>query len=223
GARGGRLRGGGRSRRRRRRTRACAPPSTAGRAARRLAARHERLRRRGRACRRLEPGRSRLEQKRGRSRRRHQTLDRPRLHHEERADGGCPHRGSRGRPMRALRFLLWIGAVALFAVMAARVLRHDLLPPGKAALHSGVGVLGVTVGLLVWELRPDRPMGFLLMAAPIAGALTELDFIFPASALAVTVGIGARDLDAAVYAHAILAYPTGRLASLASRAFVLVA
>jgi signal transduction histidine kinase len=125
--------------------------------------------------------------------------------------------------MRALRFLLWFGAVALFAVMFVGVTRHDLLSPGKAALHYGVGILGVTVGLLVWELRPDRPMGLLLMAAPIAGAFTELDFIFPASALAVTVGIGARDLDAAVYAHAILAYPTGRLVALASRAFVLVA
>src|SRR4029453_14464690 len=173
GARGGRLRGGGRSRRRRRRARPCAPPSTAGRAARRLAARHERLRRRGRARRRLEPGRSRFEQKRGRARRRHEALDRPRLHHEERADGGRGDGTPRRRTMRFVRLAILLGGVLLAVAMYRGATNEDLLSPGKAAVHYASFLLAIFVSLLVWELRPDPPIGPLLTALTFLGVATE--------------------------------------------------
>jgi signal transduction histidine kinase len=85
-----------------------------------------------------------------------------------------------------------------------------------------VALISITLGVLVWERRPDSRTGILLIAVPLVGALTD-PIVFPGSRVAVTVGLAAAWLGAAIAAHLILSYPTGRFSSRLERGFVAVA
>jgi signal transduction histidine kinase len=125
--------------------------------------------------------------------------------------------------MRFVRLAILLGGVLLAVAMYRGATNEDLLSPGKAAVHYASFLLAIFVSLLVWELRPDRPIGPLLTAFGFVGVATELPMVLPASAIAVTVGLALIHMDAPTFAHATLSYPTGWLRSRASQALVTVA
>jgi signal transduction histidine kinase len=87
--------------------------------------------------------------------------------------------------------------------------------------QSLVALIAITLGVLVWERRPDSRTGILLTAFPIAGLVTD-PIVFAGSRLAVTVGLAVYGLNAAIFAHLLLSYPTGRFTSRLDRGFVAV-
>ena len=124
--------------------------------------------------------------------------------------------------MRFVRLAILLGSVLLAFAMYRGATNEDMLSPGKAAVHYASFLLAIVVSLLVWELRPDRPIGPLLSAFSFVGVATELPVVLPASAIAVTVGLACIHMDAPTFAHATLSYPTGWLRSRASQALVTV-
>ena len=94
--------------------------------------------------------------------------------------------------------------------------------PDQAYAAYLVALVAITLGVLVWDRRPDSRTGILLIAFPLAGVLAD-PIVFPGSRLAVTVGLAAVWLNAAIAAHLILSYPTGRLTSRLERGFVALA
>jgi len=83
-----------------------------------------------------------------------------------------------------------------------------------------VSFVAITVGILVWQRRPDSRTGILLTIFGFAGVLPDMKWVFWNHALPVTVGLATTELGAAVFAHLILSYPTGRLTSRLDRSFV---
>jgi hypothetical protein len=96
-----------------------------------------------------------------------------------------------------------------------------VFPPEQAYAQYLVALVAITLGVLVWERRPDSRTGILLIAFPLAGVLAD-PIVFPGSRLAVTVGLAASQLGAVIAAHLILSYPTGRFTSRLDRGFVAV-
>ncbi len=124
--------------------------------------------------------------------------------------------------MRAVRLLVWLASGALFAGMALalgpvdqpEVVKH------RAVVYFAVAFVGVTIGVLVWERRPDSRIGLLLTALPLADALSQAKWIFWNHELPVTIALASISLYAPLFAHLILSYPTGRLTSRLDRVFV---
>ncbi len=83
--------------------------------------------------------------------------------------------------------------------------------------------MAITIGLVVWRRRPESRTGILLTAFPFAGLLADLPYVFPRSAMAVTLGFAVALLPAAILVHAVLSYPTGRLTARVERGFVVLA
>jgi signal transduction histidine kinase len=142
--------------------------------------------------------------------------------------------------MRAVRLGVWVAGVALCAVTSVGGLRGHvvaasyignalststgdvfLVPHHQAYAQSLVALITITLGVLVWERRPDSRTGILLTAFPIVGLVTD-PIVFPGSRFAVTVGLAAAWLDVAIAAHLLLSYPTGRFTSRLDRGFVAV-
>jgi signal transduction histidine kinase len=92
---------------------------------------------------------------------------------------------------------------------------------GAALLAAGWALVGC--GLAFWWRRPESRFGPLLAAAGFAWFLPELTSSGAGSALAFTVGLTLSALCAALVGHAVLAYPSGRLASGLERAAVALA
>jgi signal transduction histidine kinase len=92
---------------------------------------------------------------------------------------------------------------------------------GQAYAGYVVALVSITLGVLVWERRPDSRTGILLTAFPIVGLLTD-PIVFAGSRVAVTVGLAAAWLGPVIAAHLILSYPTGRFTSRLDRGFVAV-
>ena len=129
--------------------------------------------------------------------------------------------------MRAVRIALWLAGAALCArlLLAATGERHvpaghRFLSVDKAAVHYAVALLAITVGLVLWDRRPESLTGPLLTAASFAYVLSELDPLFRHSRLGLTVALVASPLLVALFAHLFLAYPSGRLGSPLERVFV---
>src|SRR5262245_49874505 len=123
----------------------------------------------------------------------------------------APARPAPGAGMSAVRLLVWTGAGALCAAMSVDVV-HGIWPPHeKAVISYAAAFVGITIGLVVWQLRPDSRTGILLTAYPIVGLLGELKIVFAGSTLAVTIGYATNWLAAPIFAHLVLSYPSGRL------------
>ena len=110
--------------------------------------------------------------------------------------------------MRVVRVALWLGGAALCArlLVAAsgerhRPAGHRYLSADKAAVHYAVALLAITVGLVLWDRRPESLTGPLLTAASFAAVLTELDPLFHRSALALTFAVVASPLVVALFVH----------------------
>jgi signal transduction histidine kinase len=131
-----------------------------------------------------------------------------------------------------VRVGVWATGAALSALMLVGALGGDVLSPqtgnvfvlssSLAYAEYAVAIVSITLGVLVWARRPESRTGMLLAAFPIAGVLAD-PIVFPGSRLAVTVGLAAVWLNAAIAAHLILSYPTGRLSSRLESAFVALA
>src|SRR6266536_3780383 len=96
-----------------------------------------------------------------------------------------------------------------------------VFPPEQAYAQYLVALVSITLGVLVWERRPDSRTGILLIAFPLVGVLAD-PIVFPGSRVAVTVGLAASQLGVVIAAHLILSYPTGRFTSRLERGFVAV-
>src|SRR6266508_268802 len=115
---------------------------------------------------------------------------------------------------------VWVAAAVLCGTMAAGAIRGDWPPAGKASIAYAASLAAITIGLVVWRRRPESRTGILLTAYPFAAVLSDMWFVFPRSALAVTVGFAARLLVGAIVIHAVLSYPSGRLGTRIERGFV---
>ena len=93
-------------------------------------------------------------------------------------------------------------------------------PAGLTELAAGWAVIGA--GFYVWRRRGKRS-GLLLAVAGVAWFFPEWDNPGVGAAAAFTFGLVTYALAAAVVAHAVLAYPSGRLSSPLDRLAVTVA
>jgi signal transduction histidine kinase len=128
--------------------------------------------------------------------------------------------------MRSLRRALWALAVAGFVlglVVLALMVTSDMIDtPGVWAagtLLAGWGFIGV--GLYAWGRRPDNRLGTLMAATGFAwlvaaAGFSDLPLVFTLSQV-----LGA--VFFAVVIHLLLAFPSGRLQSLAERRIVVAA
>jgi signal transduction histidine kinase len=122
--------------------------------------------------------------------------------------------------VRAVRVACWAAGAALCALLATGAADGRLLSPSRAAVGYGVGFFGLTVAVVLWDRRPDSRTGLLLTLALLVLLLGDLGVVFPRSGAAVTTGFATIYLGAALVAHAVLSYPTGRLTSRLERGFV---
>jgi signal transduction histidine kinase len=125
--------------------------------------------------------------------------------------------------MRAVRLAVWAAGGVLCAAMIYGAIREGWPPAREASITYAAGFAAITIGIAVWEWRPENRTGILLTAVPFAFLLNDLNIVFPRSRLAETVGWGASWLAAPLVAHVILAYPSGRLTSRLDRALVATA
>jgi signal transduction histidine kinase len=135
---------------------------------------------------------------------------------------------------------VWAAGAALCALMLVGAIRGHVIasfyvgnalsqatgevyvfPVGQAYAEYLVAFVSITLGVLVWERRPDSRTGILLVAFPLAVVVAD-PIVFPGSRVAVTVGLAAGQLGIVIAAHLILSYPTGRLTSRLERGFVVV-
>ena len=128
--------------------------------------------------------------------------------------------------MTSLRRALWAlavaGVVLGVAVLALLVTSDSLDTPGVWAagtLLAGWGFIGV--GLFAWGRRPDNGVGMLMAATGFAwlvaaAGFSDLALVFTLSQVVGTVFF-------AVVLHLLLAFPSGRLQSLAERRIVAAA
>jgi signal transduction histidine kinase len=140
--------------------------------------------------------------------------------------------------VRAVRLGVWAAGAALCTAMLVGTLRGHVVaasivgnalststgnvyvvPHNQAYAGYLVALVSITLGVLVWERRPDSRTGTLLIAFPLAGVLAD-PIVFPGSRVAVTVGLAAALLGPVIAAHLILSYPTGRFTSRLDRGFV---
>ncbi len=116
--------------------------------------------------------------------------------------------------MRAVRLGVWAAGATLCTAMLIGTIRGHVdagfyvgnalststgnvfvVPHNQAYAGYLVALVAITLGVLVWGLRPDSRTGILLTAMPIIGLLTD-PIVFAGSRVAVTVGLAAAWLDA---------------------------
>jgi signal transduction histidine kinase len=126
--------------------------------------------------------------------------------------------------MKTVRLLVWAAGGALCAGMSLALFHVDQPETiqRRGVIVSTASFVAITIGLLVWQRRPDNRTGILLTAIPFAGTLSDATWIFWNHRLPVTVGFACTQLAVPLIAHLILSYPTGRLTSRADRALVTV-
>jgi signal transduction histidine kinase len=124
--------------------------------------------------------------------------------------------------VRAVRLLVWATGAALCAAMPLALFHVDQPATirDRGVVVYSVSFLAITIGILVWQLRPDSRTGILMTAFGFAGVLPDMHWVFWNHALAVTVAFATVELGAPLFAHMILSYPTGRLTSRLDRGFV---
>src|SRR5215475_10544591 len=124
--------------------------------------------------------------------------------------------------MTAVRLLVWLGGGALFAgmVLAIRPVDQPELIKHRAVIYFTLLFVALSIGVLVWQIRPESRIGLLLTALALTNALTQGKWIFWNQAAPVTVAFAVSALAAPLIAHLTLSYPTGRLATRLDRYLV---
>jgi signal transduction histidine kinase len=126
------------------------------------------------------------------------------------------------RMRRGLLVGIWLAGAALCATLTIGAIRGGWPPTEKAVISYAAALVAITIGLVVWRRRPDTRTGILLTAYAFAGVAADLWFVFPESALAVTIGFAMALAGAPILVHTMLSYPTGRLDDRLDRGFVVV-
>jgi signal transduction histidine kinase len=124
--------------------------------------------------------------------------------------------------VRVVRLLVWAAGAAL-CVGTELALYHVDQPTKvqhRGIVESGLTLVVITAGVLVWERRPENRTGILLIALGFASTFGEWNWIFWNHALPVTIAFATMELYVPLFAHAVLSYPTGRLATRLERRFV---
>ena len=116
--------------------------------------------------------------------------------------------------------------VGVFAIVVARDdpgywFAGDSRLGAVALLAAGWALVGS--GAALWIRRPESLCGPLLLAGGIAWFVPELNNPGVGSSLAFTAGIALAAATPALVGHAVLAYPSGRLASWYERSAVVIA
>ena len=75
--------------------------------------------------------------------------------------------------MRAIRLLVWLAGGALSATMIAGAVIGPWPPADKAAITYGLAFVAISIGVIVWELRPESRTGILLTAFPFTALLAD--------------------------------------------------
>src|SRR5688500_9035279 len=124
--------------------------------------------------------------------------------------------------MKALRIALVPAAVVLGAVAYREQLDGIL---GNTSIRS-LATLAyawtfVAAGLIAWSRRKGHRLGPMLVVVGFAMLLRQLRYSFDPLAFTVFYGLG--DLPYALFTHAVLAYPTGRVTDRLERAYLKVA
>ena len=121
--------------------------------------------------------------------------------------------------LRILRAALALGGVA-FGVYGYHLLRHDLHSPALNAVASiAVAWTFLAAGIVAWARRPASRMGLLMTI--VAFWLLERKLQYSHESAQATFGFLFGELGfTAAFAHAVLAYPTGRLRTRFERIFI---
>ena len=121
--------------------------------------------------------------------------------------------------LRILRAALALGGVA-FGVYGYHLLRHDLHSPALNAVASiAVAWTFLAAGIVAWARRPASRMGLLMTI--VAFWLLERKLQYSHESAEATFGFLFGELGfTAAFAHAVLAYPTGRLRTRFERIFI---
>jgi signal transduction histidine kinase len=127
--------------------------------------------------------------------------------------------------MKGVRLLVWVAGGALCAGMTLALGPVDQpeLVKHRAVIYFTLAFVAITIGVLVWQRRPESRTGLLLTAFPFAAVLAQGKWIFWNHALPGTVAFAASQLAVPLFAHLILSYPTGRLGTRLERLLVGVA
>ena len=124
--------------------------------------------------------------------------------------------------MKTLRLALLAAGLAL-GVIAYRVQTHNLGPYTTPARSWAIVIgawLFLVSGLVAWSRRPSNRLGPLMAAAGIALLLRQLRYSH--DALLFTVFFVVGELSYWVVAHAVFAYPSGRITDRLERALIKV-
>lgn len=122
-----------------------------------------------------------------------------------------------------MRRVSWkAGAAVALAVGVTDVVlfAHQGAPLSDLVIGTAVNTITISAGLVVWASRPASRMGILITVWGICGFLADTTGLVPGSRLVATVGLPLILLPSAVYAHMVLAYPTGRIVDRVDRAAV---
>ena len=127
-----------------------------------------------------------------------------------------------------LRLVLWSAGFGLGVVSLAIARDDPTFSFAGGSLSGAIALLGagwvlIACGLVSWQRRPANALGLLLAAAGCAWFLAEWDNPGIGSAVVFTVGLVLYATCAPIVAWAMLAYPSGRLASWEARLSVAVA
>jgi signal transduction histidine kinase len=127
--------------------------------------------------------------------------------------------------MRVVRLLVWLagGALCFGMLLALQPVDQPELIKHRGIVYFTAAFIGITVGVIVWDRRPESRTGLFVTALVFADVLSDGKWIFWNHALPVTVALAASALYVPLFAQLILSYPTGRLATRAERRLVGVA
>jgi hypothetical protein len=124
--------------------------------------------------------------------------------------------------MRRAPSKLWYAAAVLgplaVAVGELGFFLNDFAPEETLILDLAVGSASVLAGLLLWRLFPDNRTGLLLYLAGVLWALPGIRSL--GQPLLFGIGEALSGAQDAVFAHLLLAYPSGRLTSRTVRVMV---
>ncbi len=119
----------------------------------------------------------------------------------------------------------WPAALGAGAVAVVAILLSNLpgTSTGQAVLALVIGWAFIGAGLVAWSRRPENRTGPLMVAAGFAWFAGQGGLAWANSELLFTIGNLLNPLYIVIFAHLLLAFPTGFLASTLARAVIVIA
>lgn len=114
--------------------------------------------------------------------------------------------------MRQRWIAVFLAAGVVLGILGYRAMvDHGRHPPEEALAHIAVAWTFLAAGLVAWSRRPESRIGALLTAAGFALLVRRLQYSESSAVFTTAYALG--ELSNVFIAHAVLAYPTGRLQS----------